>query len=96
MDPHTSSGLPNKAFYLICKEVGGYSWEKIGKLWNIALKDGLYHDSKFQDLANITFALAGQLYGQDKDIQKAVRNGWEEVDVHRKSLSIENFVKTTT
>ena len=33
MDPHISSGIANKAFYLACKEIGGYSWETAGKAW---------------------------------------------------------------
>ena len=30
---HINSGIPNRAFYLTAKELGGYAWEKAGKIW---------------------------------------------------------------
>ena len=37
MDAHVCSGIPNKAFYLVCKNIGGNSWDKPGKIWYKAL-----------------------------------------------------------
>lgn len=36
---HTNSGIPNHAFYLASVALGGYSWEKAGKVWYAALTD---------------------------------------------------------
>jgi hypothetical protein len=30
---HINSGIPNYAFYLIATELGGYSWERAGKIY---------------------------------------------------------------
>jgi Zn-dependent metalloprotease len=78
---HYSSGIPNKAFYLTCMKAGGYSWEKVGKIWYIALKDRLREYSKFQDAADNTYDIAGSLFGKDSKEQEAVYDGWEEVGI---------------
>lgn len=80
---HYSSGIPNRAFYLTCKEIGNntYSWEKAGKIWYIALKDRLSEYSKFQDAADLLFDIAGALFGNDSKEQNAVYKGWEAVGI---------------
>jgi Zn-dependent metalloprotease len=80
---HYSSGIPNRAFYLTCKELGNnsYSWEKAGKIWYIALKDGLKEYSKFQDAADLLFNIAGSLFGKDSKEQNAVYQGWKAVGI---------------
>ena len=30
---HTNSGIPNRVFVLAAKAIGGYAWEKAGKVW---------------------------------------------------------------
>jgi Zn-dependent metalloprotease len=90
MDPHICSGIPNKAFYLTCMELGGYSWEKAGKVWYIALRDGLKEDTKFIDFANMTLTYA-EPFGED--VQKAVRKGWEGVGVQPKAIAVENLIR---
>jgi Zn-dependent metalloprotease len=30
---HTNSGIPNRAFVLVAKAIGGYAWEKPGRIW---------------------------------------------------------------
>ena len=80
---HFSSGIPNKAFYVTCKEIGNnsYSWEKAGKIWYIALKDRLREYSKFQDAADNTSYIAGSVFGKDSKEQNAVCKGWEVVSI---------------
>jgi Zn-dependent metalloprotease len=92
-DPHVSSGIPNRAFYVTCMEIGGHSWEKAGKIWYIALKDALSEDSTFQEAANATFTIAGQFYGSDSKEQKAVEKGWSDVGRPPQPLSLENLIK---
>ena len=84
---HYSSGIPNKAFYVTCAEIGGFSWEKAGKIWYVTLRDRLREYSKFQDAADMTFEVAGALYGKDSDEQMAVHTGWESVGIDAKLLS---------
>ena len=38
---HINSGIPNYAFYLAAMEIGGYAWEKAGRIWYETLLDPL-------------------------------------------------------
>lgn len=78
---HINSGVPNYAFYLAAMEIGGYAWEKAGKIWYIALRDRLRQRSNFKRAASLLVTIAGELYGVDGKEQKAVRNAWEKVGV---------------
>ncbi|MBD2457247.1 peptidase M4 family protein [Nostoc sp. FACHB-87] len=78
---HINSGIPNYAFYLAAVEIGGYAWEKAGKIWYIALRDRLRNQAQFKTAANVTIQVAGELYGTDSLEQKAVQNAWQKVGV---------------
>jgi len=76
---HINSGIPNHAFYLTALEMGGYAWEKAGRIWYETLCNRLPPNADFQKAAQETFAAAGALYGVDSPEQLAVRHGWEGV-----------------
>jgi Zn-dependent metalloprotease len=78
---HINSGIPNRAFCITALEIGGYAWEKAGMIWYVALRDRLRMKSNFSNAAGITVAVAGELYGDGSDEQKAVRKGWTDVGV---------------
>ena len=78
---HINSGIPNYAFYLAATEIGGYAWEKAGKIWYISLRDRLRSKANFKRAANTTILVAGELYGIDSKEQKAVQNAWQKVGV---------------
>ncbi len=78
---HINSGIPNHAFYLAAVEIGGYSWENAGKIWYITLRDRLRANANFKTAANATIKVAGELYGNDSQEQKAVQNAWQKVGV---------------
>lgn len=78
---HINSGIPNRAFYLAATEIGGYAWEKAGKIWYIALRDRLRSRANFKRAANTLVTVAGELYGQNSPEQAAVRKGWQTVGV---------------
>ncbi|MFB2896539.1 M4 family metallopeptidase [Aerosakkonemataceae cyanobacterium BLCC-F50] len=78
---HINSGIPNRAFYLAAIEIGGYAWEKAGRIWYIALRDRLRSRANFRRAANTIIAIAGELYGPESLEQKAVRNAWQQVGV---------------
>lgn len=78
---HINSGIPNRAFYLTAMELGGYSWEKTGRIWYITLTEKLRERSDFQSAANFTFEVAGNLYGKNSNEQKAVKKGWSQVGI---------------
>lgn len=79
---HINSGIPNHAFYLIATTIGGYAWEKAGKIWYITLKDKLVSSSNFQDGATKTHQTAGELFGVGSAEQQAVKNGWAAVGLN--------------
>jgi Zn-dependent metalloprotease len=78
---HINSGIANRAFYLAAMEIGGYAWEKTGKIWYISLRDRLRNASGFKQAAESMVTIAGELYGVDGAEQKAVKNAWIAVGV---------------
>lgn len=78
---HINSGIPNHAFYLAAMEIGGFAWEKIGKIWYTTLRDVLRSTATFSRAAEATISVAGELYGESSSEQTAVRNAWQAVGV---------------
>jgi Zn-dependent metalloprotease len=77
---HINSGIPNHAFYLVATDIGGYSWEKVGKIWYATL-DLLNPHSNFEDMAACTFEAAGTIFGNSSPEQESVRKAWDGVGV---------------
>ncbi len=79
---HINSGIPNHAFYVTAREIGGSSWEKAGLIWYKTLTGGsLGTQASFQDAANLSYRLAGEHFGAGSLEQKAVRTGWAAVGI---------------
>jgi Zn-dependent metalloprotease len=78
---HINSGIPNRAFYLLAVRLGGFAWEKAGRIWYRALCDKLREDSSFVDAMNMTVMSAGEIYGSNSREQKATREAWSKVGV---------------
>lgn len=80
---HYNSGIPNFAFYVAAFNMGGYAWEKAGKIWYAALTDkvNLKQNATFSDLRKLTIKIAGQMFGTKSAEAKAVTEGWNEAKV---------------
>jgi Zn-dependent metalloprotease len=79
---HINSGIPNRAFYLAATRLGGYAWEKTGRIWYETLRDSrLRTNSGFKRFAALSVANAGRLYGVGSVEQVAVASAWEDVGV---------------
>jgi Zn-dependent metalloprotease len=78
---HINSGIPNRAFYLAASDIGGYAWEKAGKIWYVALTERLRSNASFAQAAKLMVTIAGELYGRDSQEQQAVRKAWQTVGV---------------
>lgn len=78
---HINSGIPNHAFFLTAVALGGYAWEKAGRIWYVAARDRLQSNTTFQGAADLTFAVAGALYGEGGAEQEAVEYGWQGVGI---------------
>ncbi len=78
---HINSGIPNHAFYLTAAAIGGYAWEKAGKIWYETLTGGsLPSSADFATFAAATLDSATRLFGNGAEYT-AVRDAWREVGV---------------
>ena len=75
---HYNSGIPNFAFYVTAFNIGGFAWEKAGKIWYGALTDtaDLKPNATFSDMRKVTIKIATGLYGAKSPEVKAVKDGW--------------------
>lgn len=79
---HSNTGIPNHAFYQVAKTLGGYAWERAGRIWYDAMRDKqLKPQARFTDFARITIENASRLYGLRSEEARAVRYGWAKVGV---------------
>jgi hypothetical protein len=61
--------------------IGGYAWEKTGKIWYIAARDKFTSNTDFQNSADLTYQVAGELFGVGSPEQKGVQYGWDGVGI---------------
>lgn len=78
---HINSGIPNKAFATACVNLGGFAWEKMGRVWYGVLASRATNSTNFQEWADLTFIEAGHLFGDGGAEQKAVVDGWAAVGI---------------
>jgi Zn-dependent metalloprotease len=74
---HINSGIPNRAFVLAAKAIGGKAWEGAGKIWYTALLS-VPQDCQFAEFAQVTVNVAGNV-GQAEE--QAVRAAWKAVGI---------------
>ena len=79
---HTNSGIPNHAFFLVASAIGGYAWERAGRIWYQVLAGrAVPPDAQFHTFAQATLAAASGLYGPASTEVKAVGDAWSQVGV---------------
>ena len=71
---HLNSGIPNRAFVLAARAIGGDSWSGAGRIWYAALTSGIPAGSDFATFAAATVRAAGAHAG-------AVEDAWTTVGV---------------
>lgn len=80
---HINSGIPNRAFVLTAKELGGNAWHDAGRIWYATLgHERLLPTATFRQFARITRFVAVTLFGQGSRQAAAVEAGWSEVGVN--------------
>jgi Zn-dependent metalloprotease len=72
---HINSGIPNRAFVLTAKAIGGNAWEVAGRIWYDTLLQ-LSKDSQFIDCARISVQVAATHGAPAKN---AVKSAWKKV-----------------
>jgi len=75
---HINSGIPNRAFALAAKAVGGHAWEGAGLAWYRALTGGLSSTAGFTEFAERTITTAAEI---GATVESAVRDAWIAVGV---------------
>jgi Zn-dependent metalloprotease len=80
---HINSGIPNFAFYVTAFNMGGFAWEKAGRVWYAALTDtaSLKTNASFLDFKQLTITKAEQVFGTGSLEAKAVQGGWKTAKV---------------
>lgn len=79
---HTNSGITNYAFYVAATNIGGFAWEKTGKIWYDAMTDNaLKSTASFSDFKKLTIAHATKLYGKGSNEEKGVIAAWKTAKV---------------
>ena len=73
---HINSGIPNHAFYLAAKALGGYAWKTVGPIWYEALTTRLTATSNIKALRNATVAIAQTI---NTTTHNAVKAAWKAV-----------------
>jgi Zn-dependent metalloprotease len=83
LDVCYTSGIPNRAFYLIAIGFSGYAWQKAGKIWYATLTNPRVKrpgaEIIFKQWADVTVDQANRLFGVPASI--IVRNAWVSVGV---------------
>lgn len=74
---HINSGIPNRAFVLTAKAIGGKAWDVAGRIWYDTLLQ-LSTNSQFIDCAKITVQVAGS---HGAAATKAVKDAWKKVGI---------------
>ncbi|MCX7403651.1 MAG: M4 family metallopeptidase [Planctomycetia bacterium] len=75
---HLNSGIPNRAFAFVARELGGFAWEIAGRIWYDAMLQ-LSSRSQFADMAAITLQFAADEKRFGKESKKIVAAAWKKV-----------------
>ena len=79
---HINSGIPNRAFQLAAVAIGGFAWDKPGRIWYNALLDpNTRANTDFDGFAQVTMRVAERLYGTQSAEAIAVTQAWRTVGV---------------
>ena len=78
---HINSGIPNKAFHVLARTLGGNAWEVAGQVWFDTITGDISADCDFETFARLTVAAATTRHGAGSDVAAAVRAGWEAVGI---------------
>ena len=76
---HLNSGIPNHAFYLAAREIGGNVWDRTTRIWFEAFTDVLNKRANFVQAAQATEATARRMFGERE--AAAVAGAWRAVGV---------------
>jgi Zn-dependent metalloprotease len=80
---HLNSGIPNRAFYLVAEALGGFAWDRAGRIWyDTITARSLPADADFRRFAEATRDAATARFGEGSAERLAVDHAWEAVGVN--------------
>lgn len=77
---HIHSGIPNHAFYHVANNLGGFSFEKTGRIWVEAIKNSSF-STDFEGFAKLT-SDAAKKHGEGE--VQVVNKAWSDVGIGQK------------
>jgi len=79
---HINSGIPNRAFFLVADALGGYAWQRAGRIWyDTITTSGLESRATFVEFARATVQAARTRFGGTSAEVDAVQRAWASVGV---------------
>jgi Zn-dependent metalloprotease len=80
---HLNSGIPNHVFYLAATTVGGYAWEKVGRVWYAAMCDKALvpYNAGFSRFKEATLNKSVMLFGEGSLVTSAIREAWNNAGI---------------
>jgi Zn-dependent metalloprotease len=81
---HVNSGIPNHAFYLFARHLGGHAWTSAGRVWYDTLRSGLDARCDFREFAEATLA-AAERHGEN--VVAALAHAWHLVGVRERAAA---------
>ena len=78
---HINSGIPNHAFYLLAQFLGGFAWEKAGRIWYDALQEIDSPHATFAQWADQTIQSARKLFEARSLEELFTRRAWRLVGI---------------
>lgn len=79
---HINSGIPNRAFALAARAIGGRAWEGAGQVWyDVLTGDRIQARCGFATFARLTVDAAAERFGADSAQLRAVADAWRQVGV---------------
>ena len=79
---HINSGIPNHAFYLLSQYLGGWAWEKAGKIWYDTLQQINNPLATFQAWAEKTYEVANASHGVGSLEALYTKRAWKLVGIN--------------
>lgn len=76
---HINSGIPNHAFFLAARALGGHAWDRPAKIWFNAFTGMLNKRATFLQAAQATTVSARELFGDET--ASVVSGAWRDVGI---------------
>ena len=97
---HVNSGILNRAFALAARELGGYTWSVLGRIWYRVLTARLTSETNFRSFAHSTVEAAAELYRTPR-VRQTIADAWAQVGlrvpvISRNRVSLASSTKATT